>query len=63
VHDYTYRVDWSPEDGEYVATVAEFGSLSHLDSDSDRALAGIRRLVGDVVADMQDHGESIPATR
>ncbi len=25
---YTYRVSWSAEDGEHVATVAEFPSLS-----------------------------------
>ena len=27
---YTYRVEWSPEDGEYVGLVAEFPSLSWL---------------------------------
>jgi hypothetical protein len=27
---YIYRVAWSPEDGEHVATVAEFPSLSWL---------------------------------
>ena len=27
---YTYRVAWSVEDGEHVATVAEFPSLSWL---------------------------------
>jgi len=27
---YTYRVTWSAEDGEHVATVAEFPSLSWL---------------------------------
>ena len=27
---YTYRVSWSREDGEYVATIVEFPSLSWL---------------------------------
>lgn len=61
--EYTYRVRWSPEDGEHVATVAEFPSLSHLDSDPARALDGIRQLVGDVAADMVAAGETLPVTR
>lgn len=28
VNKYTYQVSWSEEDQEYVATVAEFPSLS-----------------------------------
>ena len=57
---YTYRVSWSPEDKEYVGSCAEFPSLSHLDPDMDKALAGIRSLVGDVVEDMRANGEPIP---
>ena len=30
VSHYTYRVAWSPEDGEFVATCLEFRSLSWL---------------------------------
>jgi predicted RNase H-like HicB family nuclease len=57
---FTYRVSWSEEDGEFVGTCAEFPSLSHLDADQDAALRGIRGLVGDVVADMHAHGETVP---
>ncbi|MBI5164246.1 MAG: type II toxin-antitoxin system HicB family antitoxin [Magnetospirillum sp.] len=57
---YTYRVTWSAEDGEYLGTVAEFPSLSWLDADEDEAFRGIRRLVRDVVADMEDTGEPVP---
>ena len=35
---YTYRVSWSPEDGEFVATVVEFRSLSWLAPDPAAAL-------------------------
>jgi hypothetical protein len=42
---FHYRVAWSPEDGEYVGTCAEFPSLSHLAADQDAALRGIRELV------------------
>ena len=57
---YTYRVSWSPEDGEYVATVAEMPSLSCLDASEDAAFAGIRSLVRDVVEDMARRGEEPP---
>jgi predicted HicB family RNase H-like nuclease len=57
---YTYRVSWSPDDGEHVATCAEFPSLSWLDADSVEALRGIQKLVADAVADMKANGEAIP---
>jgi predicted HicB family RNase H-like nuclease len=57
---YTYRVSWSPEDQEHVATCAEFPSLSHLDADPVAAVQGIRALVQDVVADMKSNHEPIP---
>lgn len=57
---YTYRVRWSEEDGEYLATVAEFPSLSWLDKSQALAFAGIVDLVREVVKDMLANGESIP---
>lgn len=57
---YTYRVTWSPEDGQYVGLVAEFHSLSWLADSQVDALAGIRRVVDDVVRDLQAAGESVP---
>ena len=57
---YTYRVTWSAEDGEHVGLCAEFPSLSWLAATPDEALAGIRRLVCDSVADMQATGETPP---
>lgn len=57
---YTYRVSWSPDDGEYVATCAEFPSLSWLEGDDVEALRGVKRLVRDVVADLEASGEPIP---
>ncbi|WP_415111361.1 type II toxin-antitoxin system HicB family antitoxin [Micropruina sp.] len=60
VQHYTYRVTWSQADGEYVATVAEFPSLSWLDEDQADALRGLVQLVGDVVVDMESSGETVP---
>ncbi|TGN99300.1 MULTISPECIES: type II toxin-antitoxin system HicB family antitoxin [unclassified Burkholderia] len=57
---FTYRVTWSPEDGEHVGLCAEFPSLSWLDQTPEGALAGIRRLVADVVRDMTANGEKVP---
>lgn len=57
---YTYRVSWSEEDTEYVGLCAEFPSLSYLASTPEKALRGIRKVVGDVVEDMQANGESVP---
>ncbi|HDR9507056.1 toxin-antitoxin system HicB family antitoxin [Burkholderia cepacia] len=57
---FTYRVTWSPEDGEHVGLCAEFPSLSWLDETPEGALAGIRRLVGHVVRDMAANGEKVP---
>lgn len=57
---YTYRVAWSAEDGEHVATVAEFPSLSWLAPTPVEALTGISNVVRDVLADMSAAGEPIP---
>ena len=57
---YTYRVTWSPEDGEYLALCAEFPSLSWLASAAGPALAGIRKVVAASVADMIANGEALP---
>ncbi|MSQ88923.1 MAG: toxin-antitoxin system HicB family antitoxin [Betaproteobacteria bacterium] len=60
IDHYTYRVTWSQEDGEHVGLCAEFPSLSWLAPTPDKALAGIRRVVDEVVADMRSAGEPIP---
>lgn len=61
VDHYTFRVTWSPEDGEHVGLCAEFPSLSWLAGSPESALKGIRRLVAEVVADLQAAGEPVPA--
>lgn len=60
IDHYTYRVTWSQEDGEHVGLCAEFPSLSWLAPTPEKALAGIRRVVSEVVADIQAAGETIP---
>ncbi|MDR2924456.1 MAG: type II toxin-antitoxin system HicB family antitoxin [Azoarcus sp.] len=58
---YTYRVTWSPEDGEHVGLCVEFPSLSWLAASPDEALSGIRQVVFAVVEDMKGSREEIPA--
>ena len=60
VEHYTYRVSWSPEDDEFVATCAEFPSLSWLAPDQVDALRGLKKLVASVIADMKKAGEPVP---
>ena len=57
---YTYRVTWSPEDGEHVGLCLEFPSLSWLATTQEEAFAGIRGLVQEVVTDMQANSEPLP---
>ncbi len=59
IKHYAYRVLWSAEDGEFVATVAEFPSLSWLHADQAQALQGLVDLVADIVADLEAHGDPI----
>jgi len=61
VDHYTYRVTWSPEDGEHVGLCVEFPSLSWLSDSPEGALQGIRHLVTGALDDMASNGESVPA--
>ena len=54
---YTYRVSWSAEDGEFVATCLELPSLSWLASTQVKALSGLRRLVDSVRSNNRPCGE------
>lgn len=60
VSHYTYRVAWSVEDDEFVATVAEFPSLSWLAPSQVEALQGLEAVLTDLVLDMQEQGEDVP---
>jgi predicted HicB family RNase H-like nuclease len=57
---YTYRLAWSAEDNEYVATVAEFPSLSWLAPTPEEAFSGLANVVREAVADMVASGEPVP---
>jgi len=60
INHYTHRVTWSAEDNEHVGLCAEFPSLSWLAPTPEKALSGIRRVVGEVVEEMKTSGEAVP---
>ena len=57
---YTYRVTWSDDDNEYVGLCTEFPSLSWLAATPEAALKGVRKMVADVVQDMEANKEVVP---
>ncbi len=61
VSHYTYRVSWSAEDEEFVATCLEFPSLSWLAGSQVEALQGLVDVVRETLADMAEQGEEAPA--
>ena len=54
---YTYRVEWSEEDQDFVGLCVEFPSLSWLAPDPTEACHGICKVVADMVADIEKNGE------
>ena len=60
IDHYTYRVTWSPQDGEHVGLCLEFPSLSWLAATPDEAFTGIRKLVHEILMDLEETGESPP---
>ncbi len=60
IDHYTYRVTWSPEDGEHVGLCVEFPALSWLAHTPNAALTGIRKLVAESVEDLKTEGKPIP---
>ena len=59
VSHYTYRVTWSAEDGEFLATCAEFPSLSWLASSQIGALQGLESLHRELAIHAAEDGMSL----
>ncbi|MGL5864328.1 MAG: type II toxin-antitoxin system HicB family antitoxin [Dermatophilaceae bacterium] len=60
ISHYTYRVTWSVDDQEFLATCLEFPSLSWLAATQRDALAGLENLIAEIVQDMESDGEAVP---
>ena len=57
---YTYRIEWSEEDGAHVARCLEFPSLAAHGPTPARALQQIKLVVQESLAWLQEEGEEIP---
>jgi predicted HicB family RNase H-like nuclease len=60
ISHYTYRVAWSAENQEFVATCLEFPSLSWLAATQIDALTGLEAVVAETVQDLRDENDSVP---
>ena len=58
---YSYRVVFSATDQEFVGTVDEFPSLSHVDKDFVGAFQGIHKVVEDAIIVLSEDGTPAPA--
>lgn len=58
--EYTYRVFWSADDQSFVASVAEFPSLSCVGDSQTEALLGMTEVVSDALAILEEDGDKIP---
>ena len=57
---YTYREEWSEEDGIYIGRCLEFPSLAAHGSSPEAALVEIRAVIVAVVEDLRAANEPIP---
>ena len=61
MNHYTYRAEWSPESGQYMARCIEFPSLSRWAPTVREALASVEQAVDEHVDDRQREGFDVPA--
>jgi predicted HicB family RNase H-like nuclease len=57
---YSYRVFWSAEDGEYVGVCTELPGLSWLAKRPEAALRGIRGVAREAVEILEQDGDPVP---
>ena len=57
---YSYRVFWSAEDGEYAGICAELPGLSWLAKKPEAVLRGVRSVAREAVAILQQDGDPVP---
>ncbi|MDR0518951.1 MAG: type II toxin-antitoxin system HicB family antitoxin [Clostridiales Family XIII bacterium] len=60
IEKYTYRVEWSEEDGAHIAYCLEFPSLAAHGSAPEKALSEIQTVVAAAVKWMDESGEQVP---
>ncbi len=57
---YTFREEWSEEDGVYIARCLELPSISAHGDTPESALKELRSVVAAIIKDMERNGKKIP---
>jgi predicted RNase H-like HicB family nuclease len=60
VNHYTYRAEWSPEQGEYVGRCIELPWLSQWAPTMREAIAAIEQAVDECIAERSAFGDDVP---
>ncbi len=60
IDKYTYRVEWSEEDGTHISKCLEFPSLCAHGNTMEKALEEIRVVVQETIEWMEEENEKIP---
>jgi predicted RNase H-like HicB family nuclease len=60
VDRYTYRIEWSEEDGVYIARCLEFSGLAAHGDTSESALKEIKTVVGESIKWLREEGKPVP---
>jgi predicted HicB family RNase H-like nuclease len=60
IDKYTYRVEWSEEDGVHIARCLEFPSLMAHGNTAGKALSEIEKVVTESISWMEEEKEAIP---
>ena len=60
IQKYTYRVEWSEEDGVHIARCLEFPSLMAHGNTIEKALKQIEKVVDETITWMKEDHEKIP---
>jgi predicted HicB family RNase H-like nuclease len=58
---YTYRAEWSPEQGEYVGRCIELPWLSQWAPTMQEAMAAVEQAADEFIAAREEDGEDVPA--
>jgi predicted HicB family RNase H-like nuclease len=60
IDKYTFRVEWSEDDGIHIASCLEFPSLQAHGNNSTSALKEIKKALAHTIEWMNENGETIP---
>jgi predicted HicB family RNase H-like nuclease len=60
INKYTYRVEWSEDDGVHIARCLEFSSLAAHGDTAVKALSEIEKVVAESIQWMEEENEPVP---